>query len=264
MTATNAKHRIANAEEWLQERLELLEAEKALTRQRDEISRRRRELPWVPVEKDYLFEGPRGKQTLGDLFAGRGQLLVYHFMLGPGWEEGCKSCSFVADHFEGSLIHLAHRDVTLTAISRAPYPQIQAFQKRMGWRFPWVSSNGTEFNRDFHVSFTPEELAQGEVEYNYGRRKFGATEAPGVSAFLQDGGRIFHTYSAYGRGLDHLIGAYNWLDLAPRGRDEDGLAFTMSWVRHHDKYEGGYAVDAAAGYQPPKVVEAKCCSGENS
>jgi predicted dithiol-disulfide oxidoreductase (DUF899 family) len=261
MTATQAPHRIVTREEWLKERKELLQEEKALTQHRDEISRKRRELPWVPVEKNYVFDGPRGKQTLADLFAGRGQLLVYHFMFGPGWEEGCKSCSFLADHFDGSVIHLAHRDVTFTAISRAPYPQIEAFQGRMGWRFPWVSSYGNDFNHDFHVSFTKEELAKGKVYYNYGPTDFGVEEAPGMSAFAKDGsGKVFHTYSAFARGVDILVGAYNWLDMAPKGRDEDGLAFSMSWVRHHDKYGDDYTVDAAAGYQPPKVNEDSCCS----
>jgi predicted dithiol-disulfide oxidoreductase (DUF899 family) len=262
MMATDVKHRIATPEEWLKERKQLLDAEKAFTRQRDEISRRRRELPWVPVEKSYIFDGPRGKETLADLFAGRGQLIIYHFMFGPGWEEGCRSCSFLADHFDGSLIHLAHRDVTLAVSSRAPYPQIAAFQKRMGWRFPWVSSYGSDFNHDYHVSFTKEELASGTVEYNYAPAGFPVEEAPGVSVFAKDeAGKVFHTYSTYGRGLDILLGPYNWLDMAPKGRDEEGLAFSMSWVRHHDKYSDGDTVDAAAGYQQPKVIDAPCCSG---
>jgi len=265
MTATNVKHKIATPEEWLKERKELLDAEKALTRQRDEVSRKRRELAWVPVEKNYIFEGPRGKETLADLFAGRGQLIVYHFMFGPGWEEGCKSCSLLADHFDGSVVHLAHRDVTFVVCSHAPYPQIAAFQKRMGWRFHWVSSYGTDFNYDYQASFTKEELATGEVFYNYRPTKFPSEEAPGASAFAKDdAGKVFHTYSTYERGLDIFIGAYNWLDIAPKGRDEDGLAFSMSWVRHHDKYDDSYAVDAGSGYQPPRVVDGSCCSGEKS
>ena len=263
MTATQAQHKVVSREEWLQARKAHLEAEKAFTRQRDELARQRRELPWVKVEKNYIFEGPKGGESLADLFAGRSQLVIYHFMLGPGWEEGCRSCSFLADHFDGSLIHLAHRDVTLAVISRAPFQQIEAFQKRMGWHFHWVSSNGNEFNQDYHVSFTNDELAKGKVYYNYGLVGFGATEAPGLSVFYKDAaGRIFHTYSSYARGLDMLVGAYSFLDLVPKGRDEDGLAFSMSWVRHHDRYGDDYKVDAAAGYQPPKIVNASCCSDE--
>ena len=175
--------------------------------------------------------------TLGDLFAGRSQLIVYHFMFAPDWNEGCKSCSYLADHFDGAAIHLAHRDVTLAAVSRAPLAEIQAFRKRMGWHFNWVSSFGNDFNRDFHVSFTPEELAGGEVYYNYARNSFPVEEAPGASVFYRsEAGEIFHPYSAYARGLDILVGAYNFLDLVPKGRDEVGLAFTMEWVRHHDRY----------------------------
>src|SRR5437660_3397501 len=194
---------------------------------------------------------------------GRSQLIVYHFMLGPGWEEGCKSCSFLADHFDGSLVHLAHRDVTLAVISRAPIGQIEAFKNRMGWRFKWVSSYGNDFNRDYHVSFTKEELASGKVYYNYDLHPFGAEEAPGASVFCKDStGGVFHTYSSYGRGLDILVGTYNFLDLVPKGRDEDGLAFSMSWVRHHDRYGVGYEVDATAPYRPPKSSTATCCADE--
>jgi predicted dithiol-disulfide oxidoreductase (DUF899 family) len=178
-------------------------------------------------------------------------------MLGPTWEEGCKSCSLLADHFDGPQIHLEHRDVTFTAISRAPMPRIQAFQDRMGWRFHWVSSFGTDFNRDYGVQFTKEELA-GEVDYNYGKRRFGSEEAPGLSVFYKEGDEIFHTYSAYARGLEGVMGTYGFLDMVPKGRDEDGLAFTMSWVRHHDKYGDDYAVDTKAGYQKPREVGAGC------
>jgi predicted dithiol-disulfide oxidoreductase (DUF899 family) len=190
------------------------------------------------VEKDYVFEGPDRSETLADLFAGRSQLIVYHFMFGPEWEAGCPSCSFLADHLEGMLPHLAARDVTLAVVSRAQMPRIQAFQKRMGWRFHWVSAYANDFNRDYQVSFTREEMTAGEMEYNYGRTRFPADEAPGASVFYRDGsGAIYHTYSTYARGLDILLGAYNFLDLTPKGRDEDGLPFTMSWVRHHDRYE---------------------------
>ena len=231
-------HKIVSRDEWLAAREAHLANEKRFTKARDELSRQRRELPWVKVEKRYVFDGPDGKETLADLFGGRSQLIVYHFMFGPGWEQGCPSCSFLADHFDGAALHLAQRDVTLAAVSRAPLPQIDAFKKRMGWRFKWVSSHGNDFNRDFHVSFTPDELASGEVYYNYAMGKFPSEEAPGASVFYKnDAGDIFHTYSAYARGLDILVGAYNFLDVVPKGRDEDGLDFTMAWVRHHDRYE---------------------------
>jgi predicted dithiol-disulfide oxidoreductase (DUF899 family) len=232
------KPKIVAREEWNTERRDLLKREKELTRLRDEVSRKRRELPWVRVEKEYLFDSPKGKATLGDLFHGRSQLIVYHFMFGPGWEQGCPSCSFIADHMDGSWVHLAHRDVTLLAVSRAPLAQIETFRKRMSWRFPWVSSNANDFNFDYHVSFTKEEMAKGEVNYNYEMRRFGSEEAPGASVFFKDPeGRIFHTYSTYARGLDMLIGAYHYLDLTPKGRDEDQLPHGMAWVRHHDRYE---------------------------
>ncbi len=260
MTATQLRHKVVSRDEWLKARTAHLEAEKELTRRRDELARQRRELPWERVEKNYIFEGPNGRETLADLFGGRSQLIIYHFMLGPNWEEGCKSCSLLADHFDGPQIHLAHRDVAFAAISRAPMARIQAFQKRMGWRFHWVSAFGTDFNRDYGVQFTNEELA-GEVNYNYGKMRFGSEEAPGVSVFYKEGDEIFHTYSTYARGLDVLMGTYNFLDMVPKGRDEDGLAFTMSWVRHHDKYGDDYAVDANASYQKPREVEA-CCKHE--
>ena len=228
---------IVSRAEWLVARKAHLAREKELTRQRDLLAAERRTLPWVRVEKSYRFEGSDGAVTLADLFGGRSQLIVYHFMLGPGWAEGCPSCSLLADHFDGSLVHLAARDVTLVAVSRAPFAEIEAFKRRMGWRFPWVSSHGSEFNRDFQVSFTAEELAAGAVHYNYADRPFPTEEAPGVSVFCRDeAGELFHSYSCYARGLDLLIGAYNFLDLAPMGRDEDGLGFTMAWVRHHDRY----------------------------
>src|SRR5713101_2689670 len=238
-TATSRREgpKIVSQAEWLAARKELLSKEKQFSRQRDELSRQRRELPWEKVEKEYLFDGPNGKETLADLFGGRSQLMVYHFMFGPGWEVGCPSCSFLSDHIDGSVVHLAARDVRLLVVSRAPLAQIEAFKKRMGWRFKWVSSYGNDFNRDFHVSFTKEEQAKGRMIYNYVEQKFPSEEGPGTSVFYKDAaGNVFHTYSSYGRGLDMLIGAYNWLDLAPKGRDEAGLAHTMAWVRHHDKY----------------------------
>ncbi len=214
--------------------------------------------------KEYVFDTPNGKAALADLFDGRSQLIVYHFMFGPGWEQGCPSCSFLADHFDGSLVHLANRDVTLAVISRAPLAQIEAFKKRMGWRFKWVSSFGTDFNHDFHVSFTKEEMAGGKINYNYDVVEFPSEETPGASVFYQDArGCVFHTYSTYARGLDILIGAYNFLDLAPKGRDEDGLAFSMAWVRHHDKYAEDYFVDPKAQYVAPKSSASSCCSEEH-
>jgi predicted dithiol-disulfide oxidoreductase (DUF899 family) len=228
-------HKIVSQDQWLGARKTLLAREKEHTRARDALSRQRRELPWVKVEKPYVFEGPRGKETLADLFGGRSQLIVYHFMFGPGWAEGCPSCSLLSDHIDASTVHLAQRDVTLLAVSRATYPEIAAFKQRMGWHFKWVSSHGSDFNRDFHVSFAPDE--KDTAYYNYDTGGFPSEEAPGTSVFYKDSaGNIFHTYSAYARGLDVLIGAYNYLDLAPKGRDEDALPFTMSWVRHHDRY----------------------------
>jgi predicted dithiol-disulfide oxidoreductase (DUF899 family) len=239
MTATKVSPKCVSREEWLEARKKFLAEEKEFTRRRDALSRARRELPWELVDKNYVFEGPNGPETLADLFGNKSQLIVYHFMLGPDWPEGCPSCSFLGDHFGGMLPHLAARDISLAAVSRAPMSNIRDFRKRMGWGFHWVSSYGTDFNRDYHVSFTKEEMAAGEVEYNYGRTKFPADEAPGASVFYRDAsGAIYHTYSAYARGLDILLGAYNFIDLTPKGRDEDGLSFSMSWVRHHDKYEG--------------------------
>lgn len=231
------KRKVVSEEEWLKARKAHLTNEKELTRRRDELSRERQALPWVKVDKNYVFDGPAGKTPLSDLFGGRSQLIVYHFMLGPGWAEGCPSCSFLADHIDGALPHLNARDVTLAVVSRAPLAQIEAFKKRMGWRFPWVSSFDSDFNYDYHVSFTEEEMAKGAVYYNYKMQEFGSEEAPGISVFYKDkNGEVFHTYSAYGRGGDILLGAYNYLDMAPKGRDEGGLHFTMAWVRHHDKY----------------------------
>ena len=242
------QHEVVSQDEWLAARKAHLAKEKALTKARDQLSAERRALPWVKVEKNYVFDTPSGKKTLGDLFAGRSQLIVYHFMLGPDWGEGCPSCSYLADHFDGAALHLPHRDVALTAVSRAPLPEIQAYKKRMGWRFPWVSSYGSDFNFDFHVSFKPEE-ADGEVYYNYEMGEFQSDEMPGVSVFIKDAsGAIFHTYSAYARGLDILVGTYNLLDLVPKGRDEAALPWTMAWIRHHDRYE-----------DQPKQLES-CCA----
>jgi predicted dithiol-disulfide oxidoreductase (DUF899 family) len=237
MTATQTDHPVVSYEEWLQARRALLEQEKALTRQRDELSRKRRELPWVKVEKDYVFDGPHGPVTLSDLFAGRTQLMIYHFMFGPDWTEGCPSCSMVADNVVGALVHLAHRNTTLAMVSRAPIDKIEAFKKRMGWNFQWVSSYHNSFNWDYHVSFTKEEMEKSQMYYNFGVNRFPSDEAPGVSVFYNDAaGSIFHTYSTYARGAEPLLGTYNLLDMTPKGRDEDQLPFTMAWVRHHDRY----------------------------
>jgi predicted dithiol-disulfide oxidoreductase (DUF899 family) len=243
--------RIVSRDKWLTARKKLLAKEKQLTHQRDALNTERRELPWVKVEKDYVFDGPNGKQTLAELFQGRNQLVVYHFMFGPEWEEGCPSCSFNMDHVDGMLVHLAQRDVTFVAISRAPISKIEAFKKRMGWRFKWVSSHENDFNYDYHVSFTPEEMAKGQVYYNFGMNEFPSEEAPGISVFYKDQtGEIFHTYSSYARGTETVLGTYSYLDLVPKGRDEDDLAFTMSWVRHHDRYDDGYLADPGRPYWP--------------
>ena len=232
------QHQIVSREEWLVARRQHLAREKELTHARDRLSAERRELPWVRVDKPYRFDGPDGPETLADLFAGRSQLIVYHFMFGPGWEQGCKSCSYLADHFDGAAIHLAQRDVTLAAVSRAPWPEIEAFKRRMGWRFKWVSSYANDFNRDYHVSFTQRRTGQGRGRTTTSSSdRFRSTRRPAPACSTRtEAGEIFHTYSTYARGLDILVGTYNFLDLAPKGRDEDGLPFTMEWVRHHDRY----------------------------
>jgi predicted dithiol-disulfide oxidoreductase (DUF899 family) len=228
---------VVSRAEWLEARKKLLLQEKSYTRQGDELAAEHRNLPWVRVDKDYVFEAPGGKVSLADLFQGRSQLVVQHFMFGPGWQEGCPRCSYMADHVGGALVHLAHRDVTFVAISRAPISQIEPFKKRMGWGFNWVSSAGTDFNFDYGVSFTKEEMARGKVNYNYRMGSFPSEEAPGISVFYRnEAGDVFHTYSTYGRGVEVMMGTYRLLDLVPKGRDEAGLPDTMVWVRHHDKY----------------------------
>jgi predicted dithiol-disulfide oxidoreductase (DUF899 family) len=232
-----ADHPIVSRSQWLAERKKLLAREKELTRLGDQIARERRALPWVRLDKDYVFDTPQGRRPLADLFDGRHQLVMQHFMLAPGWEQGCKSCSYMADHTDATLLHLAHRDTAFVAVSRAPLDEIERFRRRMGWKFPWVSSDGTDFNHDFHVSFTADEMASGKADYNFGGKVHGA-ELPGVSAFWKDdAGTVFHTYSTYGRGVEVMMHTYNLLDLTAKGRDEDGLDFTMAWVRHHDRYE---------------------------
>ena len=249
-------HKTATRDEWLAARLELLEAEKALTRRTDELARRRQELPWVRVDKQYRFDTDQGPASLADLFRGRSQLLVYHFMFGPDYTAGCPSCSAIADGFSGSVVHLAHHDVTLTAVSRAPLAKIQAYQRRMGWSFPFASSHGSDFNSDFGVTHTREEWEAGAVRYNFGEQDLRPAageessydtfsqaivgtdwetyrrEGPGMSAFALEDGAVYHTYSAYSRGIDGLWGMYQWLDRAPRGRNESGM-----WWRRHDEYD---------------------------
>jgi predicted dithiol-disulfide oxidoreductase (DUF899 family) len=251
-------HKVVSHDEWLAARKTHLAEEKAFSRARDALARKRRDLPWEKVNKNYVFDTTAGKQSLADLFGGKSQLIIYHFMLGPGWEAGCPSCSYLADHFDGAAVHLAQRDVSFVVVSRAPLSEIEAFKRRMGWRFKWVSSFGSDFNPDYQVSFTAQEKAGGKVFYNYEFvESFPSEERPGASVFYKNAaGEIFHTYSTYGRGLDMLIGTYHFLDLAPKGRDEDALAWSMAWVRHHDRYDGA-VVDTKASYENPK--SASCC-----
>lgn len=231
------ENNIVSRANWLEARRAFLTEEKAFTKQRDALSAKRRNLPWVKVDKDYAFETKAGDKTLGELFEGRSQLVMYHFMLGPDWKQGCKSCSFWADSFDGIDVHLAQRDVTFLAMSRAPLEKIEEFRSRMGWSFDWVSSAPSDFNFDYHVSFSPEQLAAGEAEYNYKSLGFEMDELTGISVFYRnDKGEVFHTYSTYGRGVDLMNTAYNYLDLTPRGRDEAELDNTMAWLRHHDAY----------------------------
>jgi predicted dithiol-disulfide oxidoreductase (DUF899 family) len=247
-------HPILSREEWVKARKELLEKEKEFTRLRDQLNAESRELPWVRVEKTYVFDGPNGEETLSDLFAGRSQLIVNHFMLAPGWKEGCVGCSFGADHNDGIIVHLEHHDATFVAVSRAARPEIEAFKKRMGWRFKWVSSFGSDFNYDYHVSFTPDEIRKGKVYYNYDVREFQVEELAGTSMFYKDAnGDIFHTYSVFARGSEMLGGAYGYLDHLPKGRNETGPNHDLSdWVRHHDKYGDAGLVETTERYVPVK------------
>ncbi len=229
-------HNVVSHDQWLEQRKELLAAEKEFTRRRDELSRQRRELPWERIEKEYVFEGAEGRRTLPELFDGRSQLVVYHFMFDPTWDEGCKSCSFWADNFDPNVVHLKARDVTMVAVSRAPYSKLAAYRDRMGWSFPWFSSGETDFNFDLGVSFAPEDQEK-DGAYNYGSQSPQIPEREGTSVFYEDeDGSVFHTYSAYARGIDLLNTAYNYLDLVPKGRDEEGRAVQF-WVRRHDEYD---------------------------
>jgi len=246
-------HPVVPRDRWIAERRTLLAREKALTRLQDEVARERRALPWVRIEKDYVFETPAGRRTLAELFEDRRQLLVQHFMFGPGWEQGCPSCSFMADHIDGMRVHLAQRDLALRVVSRAPLADIERFRERMGWQFEWVSSHGSDFNHDFGVTFTPEELATGAVDYNYGLQPFASEEAPGLSVFAKDdAGTVYHTYSTYGRGVEVMMGAYRLLDLVPKGRDERDVAYKMEWLRHHDRYEAAPPAPSRPRPAPPQ------------
>jgi len=236
--------RIVSEADWLAARKELMEKEKELSRQRDELTRLRQQLPWRKVEQVYEFDGSGGKRSLHDLFGTCSQLLVYHFMFDSTWEEGCKACSLVADHYDPLIIHLNARDVSMVTVSRAPIETLNDYKQRMGWSFDWVSSLNNQFNQDFGVTFTEEEKAEGRMNYNYQLGSFPVTECPGVSSFARnENGDVFHTYSAYARGLENLLGVYNLLDLVPKGRDESDLPYGMAWVRHHDRYEDDSFVD---------------------
>jgi predicted dithiol-disulfide oxidoreductase (DUF899 family) len=233
-----SENAIVSREEWIAARKQLLAKEKELTHLRDEINAARRKLPWVRVEKEYTFHGPNGPETLTQLFGGRSQLIVYHFMFGPEWSEGCVGCSFLSDHLDGSLIHIQNHDVAYVAVSRAPFVRIEAFQRRMEWGFKWLSSFGSDFNYDYHVSFKPEEVARGEVYYNFEMQKPQGEELHGLSVFYKEtDGAIFHTYSSYARAGENYLGTYQLLDVTPKGRNETGPNFAFpDWARHHDRY----------------------------
>jgi predicted dithiol-disulfide oxidoreductase (DUF899 family) len=230
-----ARHKVVSRKQWLAARKALLAKEKKFTKLRDQLSHQRRQLPWVKVDKNYVFDGPNGRETLSDLFEGKSQLIVYHFMFGPDWDAGCKHCSFWADLFNPIIVHLNHRDVTMVAISRASYEKLKAYKKRMGWNFKWVSSGNTDFNFDYHASFTPEEEAKKKAFFNYKMQDPGSSDREGASVFYKDPkGNVFHTYSTYARGIDMVNTAYHYLDLVPKGRDEGDQG--PSWLRRHDEY----------------------------
>jgi len=246
VSANTADHPVVSLDDWTAQRRQLLAREKELTRLGDQVARERRALPWVRIAKDYVFDTPDGRRSLAELFDGRRQLMVQHFMLGPGWEQGCKSCSFMADHLLGAEIHLQHRDVTVLLVSRAPLAEIERFRRRMGWPYRWASAGGNDFNLDFHVSFPEGTRTGGEVYYNWHITAFPKEEAPGISFFYKDdAGAVFHTYSTFGRGVEVMMGTYHLLDLAPRGRDEERDAYGMEWVRHHDRYDPAPAATSA-------------------
>jgi predicted dithiol-disulfide oxidoreductase (DUF899 family) len=259
-TATASVANAVSREDWLLARCELLAKEKALTRQRDTVNAARRALPWVKVEKNYVFDTLQGKKALADLFDGRSQLIIYHFMWRSDLGNGCTGCSFLADHIDGANLHLAHHDVSFVVVSRAPLAALEAYRQRMGWRFSWVSSFGGDFNFDYHVSFTPQELAGGEVYYNYRMTKASIEELQGISVFYRSSqGEIFHTYSSYARGNEEVLGAYMYLDLTPLGRNENGPHYTLGdWVRPHDQYETAGSVDAMGGFSASPKTECRC------
>jgi predicted dithiol-disulfide oxidoreductase (DUF899 family) len=245
------QHRIVSREDWLIARKELLAKEKEFTRRRDQLAAERRALPWVKVDKTYVFDGPEGRETLADLFGGRSQLIIKHFMFGPGWSEGCVGCSFELDHIDNILAHLAQRDVTYVAVSRAPLVDIEAFKQRMGWEVKWVSSYGSDFNYDYHVSFKPDEVAKGYAYYNYQMQKINGEEFSGRSVFCKDSnGDVFHTYSSFARGGEDMLTTYRLLDVVSMGRNETGPRHNLTdWVRHHDRYDAGGLVDAIGRYR---------------
>lgn len=251
-------NKVVSDSEWVEARKAILIEEKAFIKKRDEMAQKVRDMPWRLVTKSYEFEGAEGKQSLGELFGDCSQLLIYHFMYGPDWKDGCQSCSYIADHYNAAFTHLAARDVSLVTVSRAPLKVLQDFQKRMGWSFQWVSSLESDFNFDFQASFTDEEMEKGEGYYNYEKSSFPASEAPGLSVFRKgDDGKIYHTYSTYARGLDRFIGAYHFLDVVSKGRDESSFPYPMAWVRHHDRYGDESFVDP---YLKDSSEESSCCS----
>jgi predicted dithiol-disulfide oxidoreductase (DUF899 family) len=255
-------HPVVSQEEWLAARKQLLAREKELTRLRDRLHAERQRLPWTKVDKEYVFDGPAGQQTLAELFDGRSQLIVKHFMMGPGWEEGCVGCSFSSDLVDGALVHLEHHDVSYVAVSRAPLSEIETFKRRMGWRFRWVSSFGSDFNYDYHVSFTDAERASGSIYYNYEMRPIDMDELSGLSVFFKDeAGTVFHTYSTYARGTDLLTGVYNFLDITPKGRNEPIRGNLSEWVRHHDRYNSGGFVAPTGRYVSDSGNEDCCRAG---
>lgn len=256
------QHRIVSQQEWIKARKALLAKEKEQTRLRDKINAERQALPWVKVEKTYVFDTPAGKKTLADLFDGRSQLIIKHFMLGPGWKEGCVGCSFECDHVDSALMHIKHHDVNYVAVARAPIAEIEAFKRRMGWQFEWVSSLNSDFNYDFFVSFTPEQVKKGEVYYNYETKPIPMEELSGLSVFYKDEqDQIFHTYSVYARGAEETLSSYMLLDLTPKGRNETGPNHNLTdWVRHHDRYGAGGHVDGTGRYVAPEKAEQKAAA----
>jgi predicted dithiol-disulfide oxidoreductase (DUF899 family) len=235
--------RVVSRDEWIRERVALLAEEKEFTRRRDALAGKVRDLPWVKVEKQYTFDTPAGKKSLAELFGPHSQLVVYHFMFDPTWSQGCKSCSFVADHYNGVVTHLAHRDISFVTVSKAPIEKLEQFRERMGWSFPWVSGASTDFGRDFGVSFTDQELASAETVYNFNTKPYPIRELPGLSVFVKGSrGEIYHTYSTFARGLEDFLTAYRYIDITPRGRDEEQTG-GMGWLRHHDRYDDAGFVD---------------------